>query len=341
MIYVRPMQRPLSHEPILSPGTAGLIPSANRLQQIPAMTKCIHCGKYSELSSFMEHLRRCEQIYSCQDLGANERTDQLGVNEANDQLAANVTNQQSEARGANNPLQIEESSESIFKVLQAIFPQKSEEILRVASCTGSDINHAVELVLNPGSNASCPSDNNPTSSKALSAGSSVSCFPELLQIYRKQNVVDDISKLNVDREEMSMNALFFYKKSMSDPTKLFRSFEIHFSDKTGEESSMDTGALATDFFSKKSNEASERLFEGKANFLMPKRSGGNLINYKTLGMMIGHSLLHHGPAFGAMAPWVYDVICGNGSFEHIITLIDKDMIPRNAANATAIEFIES
>ena len=56
--------------------------------------------------------------------------------------------------------------------------------------------------------------------------------------------------------------------------------------------------------------------------------------------MIGHSLLHHGPAFGAMAPWVYDVICGNESFEHIITLMDKDMIPRNAANATAIEFIE-
>ena len=194
MIYIRPMQMPLSHEPILSPGTAGLIPSANRLQQIPAMTKCIHCGKNSELSSFMEHLRRCEQIYSCQDLGANERTDQLGanertdqlganertdqlgVNEANDQLAANVTNQQSEARGANNPLQIEESSESILKALQAIFPQKSDEILRMASCTGSDINHAVELVLYPGSNASCPSDNNPTSSKALSAGSSVSCF---------------------------------------------------------------------------------------------------------------------------------------------------------------------
>ena len=60
----------------------------------------------------MEHLRRCEQIFSCQDLGANERTDQSGVNEANDQQMWQISSQKQ--GGANNPLQIEESSESIL-----------------------------------------------------------------------------------------------------------------------------------------------------------------------------------------------------------------------------------
>ena len=117
-------------------------------------------------------------------------------------------------------------------------------------------------------------------------------------------------------------------------------FEVNFTGPTGEQSSMDAGALSYDFFGALLKEASFRLLEGKEENLVPKRSGGNVTNFVILGMLVGHSLLNGGPCLAVMAPWVYDMICGKMKFDDIATKITKEMIPINAASSSTIQMIE-
>ena len=55
----------------------------------------------------------------------------------------------------------------------------------------------------------------------------------------------------------------------------------------------------------------DRLFEGKDQCLVPKRSGGNIYMDKIVGAMIGYSILHCGPPLHVLALWVYEIISGN------------------------------
>ena len=116
--------------------------------------------------------------------------------------------------------------------------------------------------------------------------------------------------------------------------------EVNFTGLTGEQSSMDAGALSSEFFGALLKEASLRLLEGMENNLVPKRSGGNVTNFVVLGMLIRHSLLNRGPCLPVMAPWVYDMISGKMPFDDVATKITKVMIPLNAASNTAIEVID-
>ena len=86
--------------------------------------------------------------------------------------------------------------------------------------------------------------------------------------------------------------------------------------------------------------AADQLFEGKDQCLVPKRNGGNIYMYKILGVMIRHSILHCGPPFNVLASWVYEIISGYPEENHIMSMIDKTMIPKNAATCTTIELIE-
>ena len=67
-------------------------------------------------------------------------------------------------------------------------------------------------------------------------------------------------------------------------------FEVTFTDATGEQSSMDAGALSNEFFGTLLKEASLRFLDGKENNLVPQRSGGNVTKCVSLGMLVGHSL---------------------------------------------------
>ena len=103
---------------------------------------------------------------------------------------------------------------------------------------------------------------------------------------------------------------------------------------------MDVGVITFDYLSSVLKNAADRLFEGKDQCLVPKRSGGNIYMYKIVGVMIGHSILHCGPPFNVLASWVYEIISGNSEENHIIPMIDKTMIPQNDATCTTIELIE-
>ena len=59
-----------------------------------------------------------------------------------------------------------------------------------------------------------------------------------------------------------------------EPYRLKMSFEVNFTGLTGEQSSMDVGALSYEFFGVLLREASLRPLEGKEENLVPKRSRG-------------------------------------------------------------------
>jgi len=59
-------------------------------------------------------------------------------------------------------------------------------------------------------------------------------------------------------------------------------------------------------------------------------------------MVIAHSMLHKGPGFYGFQNWVYESIAGKSDPEqHLMTLINKSLLPQNASSSNLLDFIES
>ena len=69
---------------------------------------------------------------------------------------------------------------------------------------------------------------------------------DLLEEYRNQCLGTDVLKLQIDREGLWRNSSTFYKKCMNDPGQLFKCLEVQFSCTTGEDESMDLGAITVE-----------------------------------------------------------------------------------------------
>ena len=86
------------------------------------------------------------------------------------------------------------------------------------------------------------------------------------------------------------------------------------------------------------DEFRKRSFEGDYPNLVPRR--GDSINFLIFGIVLGHSILHGGPGFYALQPWVFEVIAGFDKPEHLMTLVTKDDIPLHAGSSNLLEFIK-
>ncbi|XP_066910994.1 uncharacterized protein [Clytia hemisphaerica] len=119
-------------------------------------------------------------------------------------------------------------------------------------------------------------------------------FDDMLDHYRNKYLTEEKTcSLNVQREELWRVAQAFYKKAINDPEILFRKFEVNFSKDTGEEESVDAGALKIEFFELLLVELKNRCLEGDEFSLIPRKSDS--VNFIILGLAIAHSVLHGGP----------------------------------------------
>eukprot|EP00794_Sanderia_malayensis_P012499 gene12499-13785_t len=312
-IYIRPMQTSLSMESVL-PDVPQTVYQGNI-----AMAQCLNCNSEVELSKFNDHTANCPKMYASID-------DCVLPSEVKeyDHKAAN--------------------SNSILHTLQTIFVDKEIEELQRAATQSSDVHAAVDVILDA-QRGDLPTSSvvvQPTGSASHNnvETATISSLQQLLVQFQEEHHSTQEVKISVDRDEIWRCGLLFYKKCIANPSRLHMNVEVNFTDLTGQQSSMDAGALATEFFGALLKEASLRLLEGMENNLVPKRSGGNVTNFVILGMLIGHSLLHRGPCLPVMAPWVYDMISGKMAFDDVATKITKAMIPLNAASSTALEVID-
>ena len=93
--------------------------------------------------------------------------------------------------------------------------------------------------------------------------------------FREASLSNQEIKISFDRDESWRCGFLFYKKCINDPNQLKMSFEVNFTGLTGEQSSMDAGALSYEFFGALLKEASLRLLKGKN--LVPKEVGGGML----------------------------------------------------------------
>ena len=92
-----------------------------------------------------------------------------------------------------------------------------------------------------------------------------------------------------------------YKGGICRPHKLHRVLVIKF-----EEVGADGGALRKEFIEDALKEMNDRLFEGTPDRRILKKYWDQQWAMEIAGMLIGHSVLQEGPAFGCVSPTVFD-----------------------------------
>ena len=98
----------------------------------------------------------------------------------------------------------------------------------------------------------------------------------------------DVLKL---REELWIYSLTFYKKCMNDLGQLFKYLQVQFRSTTREDESMVVGAIAVEDTSTVLNNATDRQFEDKGQWLISKKIGKNIYMYEIVGVIFGPNLM--------------------------------------------------
>eukprot|EP00794_Sanderia_malayensis_P000722 gene722-23261_t len=144
------------------------------------------------------------------------------------------------------------NSNSILHTLQTIFVDKEIEELQRAATQSSDVHAAVDVILDA-QRGDLPTSSvvvQPTGSASHNnvETATISSLQQLLVQFQEEHHSTQEVKISVDRDEIWRCGLLFYKKCIANPSRLHMNVEVNFTDLTGEQSSMDAGALATEFF---------------------------------------------------------------------------------------------
>ncbi len=147
---------------------------------------------------------------------------------------------------------------------------------------------------------------------------------EILCKFEKPLDVDEYT-ITIDREEIWRGALGFYKKALTDKSRLLKSLCVMFKGEDG----FDAGAVKVDFFEMLLKEVQMRLFEGSDTAKIPVRDSSKSYLLKLAGIAISHSIIQHGPAFGVLTPALYYYIAGADA-DLVCSHLKKEDIPQNA-----------
>ena len=98
----------------------------------------------------------------------------------------------------------------------------------------------------------------------------------------------DVLKLH---EELWIYSLTFYKKCMNDLGQLFKYLQVQFRSTTREDESMVVGAITVEDTSTVLNNATDRQFEDKGQWLISKKIGKNIYMYEIVGVIFGPNLM--------------------------------------------------
>ena len=142
-------------------------------------------------------------------------------------------------------------------------------------------------------------------------------------------------RLKVDEEDVVIDLLQYYKSTKFDP-------KIPISVRFRGQPGVDSGGLLRRAFTTafeaiaQSKVPSSRLFTGQTNSLTPLYSSENLLtqSFKTLGKMVGHSLIQDGPGFPNLVPAIYWYIVTGDLNEAVarashINVVDEDLMMKN------------
>ena len=162
---------------------------------------------------------------------------------------------------------------------------------------------------------------------------------ELLSNMQKNQSIEGLYNLKIfKRDNLWREGLTFYKLSLADCKMLKKEFRVEFEDELG----IDAGAIMIEFFSKMFAHAEKELFESVKStpyHFIPKRSAGNLVLFKIVGIAIGHCILQRGPPFGILAPWCFLVLCEEDE-DFTYPHISIEDVPLNAGTSNLIQFFQ-
>lgn len=206
------------------------------------------------------------------------------------------------------------SSIEIQDHLVEVFPDTPLHVLESSASLAHDIEDAVDMVVG---------------GKQITLKDVVSRFQEKVKL--DGNYFLKIANRNNTWRE----GLTFYKCALADHTMLTKKLSVEFEEEDG----IDAGAIRIEFFSKFFSFSLKELFEEKNGYWIPKRSAGNLMLFKIIGLSVAHSILHNGPMFDALHPYCYILLLEKAD-EEVATHLTPELIPLNAGTANLVQFID-
>ena len=297
-IYIRPLQSDLS-----------LYIEAGSSSHIDV--KCMYCDNDYPLNEIRDHQSHCQN---------QESTSSASLEEvASDKGHIDLTS---------------EDEEEKQNILKSMFPNVPEREVRNVLRLSFSIDEAAnalsdraDIVSTAVSKVSC--DN---------TGENYASLAELLESFRgkvKGGKKDSI-ELEVDRLNLWMDALRFYKKNISDYGFMTKSFYITFKGEDG----VDGGALKQEFFTLLLTEIVKRIFEGQDNNMFLLKDISKCTLFKVAGMIIVHSLLEGCPdGLPIMAEHaLFYQICRKEE-SVVLSSLFRELIPLNASTEILLELI--
>lgn len=158
---------------------------------------------------------------------------------------------------------------------------------------------------------------------------------DLLTKYQRLVLQGRSVLIDIERERIWVRSLIFYKSKSK--VELQRPVSINFEGPY--EQGIDAGGLTGEYFGDIMRAINSNLFEGKEIRRVPIHSWEKANLMKLAGIMIAHSILHSGPAFPVLAPYVYNYIA-TGEKDLAAGFLDVDDLPKAPANLTLSSFIK-
>ena len=193
-----------------------------------------------------------------------------------------------------------------------MFPDYSLSRIEAVAFMASGLDDAVEMIV---------------------AGKEVTII-DIVSRYQKRIQTGGNYYLKITRDNIYREGLTFYKCALAKKVLLTDNFHVEFKNEDG----IDAGAIKVEFFVKFFEAILKELFEQVGVYSIPKRSAGNLVLFKIVGVAIAHSIVQGGPSFSALHPYCYAVMCEQ-SEEEISILLATDVIPLSAATGNLLQFI--
>ena len=155
---------------------------------------------------------------------------------------------------------------------------------------------------------------------------------DILQCIR-QKYFTGVKKVTTDEEELVEGALLYYKDPTFEPrTPILISHR--------DQPAMDTGGVTRKFFSDLlfhlAHQDTLQLFVGQPERLHPAYSPQVLPLMKILGNIVGHSLLHEGPGFPFLAPYIFWYIATGEEQAALPYVSIHDLSPQAASVVTQV-----
>ena len=217
------------------------------------------------------------------------------------------------------------NDDSWFEELQSIFPNVDDSKISATVASAASKEEAANSIMDEANQAqTVVNEGTPT-------------LKELLADFKNKNIKSQEKELVVDRESLWLCILRFYKRALYDPDELKKELVVRFDGEDG----VDGGAIKREFFTLALNEIKQRLFEGQDANMLPVKDSSKGILFRIAGALCVHSVLQ-GCAIGLafLAPCVYYYIAELDE-DMIMSSINNDLIPRNAATEILIELLSS